>query len=556
MTSPWTPARATCAAALTLLALTAAPAGAAVTITAGGNTVATPRFAADFDDTNVEQLHALTWAGLPSTPLVAEGGPSGCGDAVEAWGQSYADPAPFGVMVAAGSRGIWQDAGEGTVQIDSQVTATGCDGYEGNLPVRTTYGFFDAGSGQGDEIAVTRTLGFGPTPTDFTQKHLRPYVPRLPAATFTQVLSPDAGTLKTTDASFCGSVCTITAWDGTWFAQHDPTDGGRGLLVLRDPATVAANPARLLVDNDGSSASNDSSADLLPPLGGWSAPVTETEYLCFYDATTWPAAQRAALKPPTWCGPAPEPTLTIAGAVVSEGAGSAALTVTRSDAGVPAPRFDVVATDGTAKLGSDYGTPVAAAFATGATTATVTVPILDDAVHEATEKLTVALSDVVGATVTGGPATVTIADDDAAPTTTTTTTSTTTTVPPAPTPITPEAPAPPAPAPATPPVTATSVPTPPKAADVITLPSTRACVSRRSFRIRLRQPKGIKIAKATVRLDGKLVKTLTGARVTAPVDLRGLPKGRFTVTIAVTTSTGTVLRDRRTYRTCAVKKKA
>ena len=87
------------------------------------------------------------------------------------------------------------------------------------------------------------------------------------------------------------------------------------------------------------------------------------------------------------------------------------------------------------------------------------------------------------------------------------------------------------------------------------LPSTKKCVSRRNFRIRLREPKGTKIRRATVKVNGKLVATRKGKRVTAPVDLRGLPKGRFKVEIRVTTTTGRVIKGTRKYRTCAKRKK-
>ncbi len=118
------------------------------------------------------------------------------------------------------------------------------------------------------------------------------------------------------------------------------------------------------------------------------------------------------------------------------------------------------------------------------------------------------------------------------------------------------------PTPAPPVATATPTPTPPKAGERLTLadvvrglPSTRRCVSRRNFRIRLREPKGTKIRRATVKVNGKLVATRKGKRVTAPVDLRGLPKGRFKVEIRVATTTGRIIKGTRTYRTCATRKK-
>lgn len=110
-------------------------------------------------------------------------------------------------------------------------------------------------------------------------------------------------------------------------------------------------------------------------------------------------------------------------------------------------------------------------------------------------------------------------------------------------------PAPPAPAP----VAAASKPS---LTSVATLPSTKQCVSRRKFRIRLRSPKDGKIASATVKLRGKTVATRKGKRVTAPIDLRGLPKGTFTVSIRVVLTDGRVVTGSRTYRTCAPKQSA
>jgi uncharacterized repeat protein (TIGR01451 family) len=110
--------------------------------------------------------------------------------------------------------------------------------------------------------------------------------------------------------------------------------------------------------------------------------------------------------------------------------------------------------------------------------------------------------------------------------------------------------------PSSPPATTTSAPSSIPAVlarDVIKLPRAKKCVSRRHFRIRLVQPKGIKLVSATVLVNGKRVKVVRGRRLTAPVDLRGLPKGRFRVKIIVKTSDGRMLRSARRYRTCVPK---
>jgi hypothetical protein len=117
--------------------------------------------------------------------------------------------------------------------------------------------------------------------------------------------------------------------------------------------------------------------------------------------------------------------------------------------------------------------------------------------------------------------------------------------------LTPAAPAPaPTPAPAKPALAAL-----PKVSSVIVQPSAKQCVSRRNFRIRLKQPKGLTLKSASVSVDGRRVATRSGKRVTAPVDLRGLPKGRFTVKIAVTLTDGRKLTSTRRYRTCTPKRR-
>lgn len=123
-------------------------------------------------------------------------------------------------------------------------------------------------------------------------------------------------------------------------------------------------------------------------------------------------------------------------------------------------------------------------------------------------------------------------------------------VPPASTPTptpTPAAPVAPAPTPA--PVAPTPAPAP--AADELGLPPARKCASRRRFRITLKAPRGTTVVSATVAVNGKRKARVKGGRKTARVDLRGLPKGRVKVKIAVTASDGRTYTSRRTYRTCA-----
>lgn len=86
---------------------------------------------------------------------------------------------------------------------------------------------------------------------------------------------------------------------------------------------------------------------------------------------------------------------------------------------------------------------------------------------------------------------------------------------------------------------------------LVALPSTKKCFSRRTFKVHVRDPshdpfKGISISIAgrrlsVVRHDGLSVAT---------VNLRGLPRGTFTLRVQATTVLGRRLRGERRYHTC------
>jgi len=93
-------------------------------------------------------------------------------------------------------------------------------------------------------------------------------------------------------------------------------------------------------------------------------------------------------------------------------------------------------------------------------------------------------------------------------------------------------------------------PAPAAARSVSLLPAARRCVSRRAFTIRVRRRSGQRLVSATVHVNGHAVRTLRGARITAPVVLTGLPRGRFAVGITARTSDGRTLTGTRRYWTC------
>ena len=89
-------------------------------------------------------------------------------------------------------------------------------------------------------------------------------------------------------------------------------------------------------------------------------------------------------------------------------------------------------------------------------------------------------------------------------------------------------------------------------------------MSRRNFLIRLKRPGNVKYLAAKVNVNGRQVrvtvareryrtirgKVLLRRRLTAQVDLRGLPRGTFRVQVVAVTTSLRTLRGERRYRTC------
>ena len=111
------------------------------------------------------------------------------------------------------------------------------------------------------------------------------------------------------------------------------------------------------------------------------------------------------------------PALSVPDVRAREDAGSLVFTVRLDGASAKDVTVGYAVTAGTATEGVDY-TAVAAGtltFAAGTTGQTVTVPIVDDALHEPDETLTLTLSGPRNATLADADATGTIANDEAAP---------------------------------------------------------------------------------------------------------------------------------------------
>ena len=81
-------------------------------------------------------------------------------------------------------------------------------------------------------------------------------------------------------------------------------------------------------------------------------------------------------------------------------------------------------------------------------------------------------------------------------------------------------------------------------------PGTPACVDRRRFSFRLHHPRGERVVRVVVYVNGKLAKRVRGRNLRR-LALRHLPQGDFVVKIRTTTNTGAIATSRRQYRGCS-----
>ena len=86
----------------------------------------------------------------------------------------------------------------------------------------------------------------------------------------------------------------------------------------------------------------------------------------------------------------------------------------------------------------------------------------------------------------------------------------------------------------------------------VSLPANTRCVSRRTFQIHLRDPRYDPFKEVVVALGSRKVTVKRRGNVfVSTIDLRGLPRGAFTVRIRAITVLGHHLAGSRTYHTCA-----
>ncbi len=111
--------------------------------------------------------------------------------------------------------------------------------------------------------------------------------------------------------------------------------------------------------------------------------------------------------------------------------------------------------------------------------------------------------------------------------------------------LTPTPAAPPAPAPEPPPDTPL-----PGTHGGVTAPSDERCLEAGELTIHVKRVKGITYRSVSVEVDGRRAAEAKGRHITAPLELRGLPSGPYTVKVTIVTATGRRLIGTRSYQRC------
>ena len=269
--------------------------------------LATPKFGSETLTTNdKDRVNSISWinsAGVNTGNLAANFSGVSCGDLSFSWGDSYA--ATYGVdlyTIFGGVVSQWKHEEPGLSGIARTTGEPSC-GYTWAAVVTTGYKLYTSSS-LANALRVERNFHFLPNaPNEISD--LRAYVPRMPFIPYRTVLYPGTdGLVHSYDSGQCVYPCQLSGWSGTWFADDD--GHGDGLVVVRDRSSTW--PAVIVVDNDDggplgndATGANATSISLVQPAGGFTGEITEAEWLCFYDRTSWPATARNAGQLPTGC---------------------------------------------------------------------------------------------------------------------------------------------------------------------------------------------------------------------------------------------------------------
>jgi hypothetical protein len=85
---------------------------------------------------------------------------------------------------------------------------------------------------------------------------------------------------------------------------------------------------------------------------------------------------------------------------------------------------------------------------------------------------------------------------------------------------------------------------------LVTFSTQRPCGRHAAVRVRVHQPTGTTIVRATVRATGRRARVVRGAALRRVIRVRHLPRGRFTVRVTLRKADGSTVSARRSYRAC------
>lgn len=206
-------------------------------------------------------------------------------------------------------------------------------------------------------------------------------------------------------------------------------DGTYNGYNLNTYLKVFDSSASELASNDSALSSNDYYAGWDPGYDSYltfTAQTTGTYYVgvsdagnTSYDPTSPGGGSNwggGAYKLQLLAGSPPSPTISVGDVTVSEDGGTATFEITLSEAVANPVTLDFATTGGTAVEPSDYdATSGSLTFAAGETVKSVSVPIVDDTVHESDETFTLDITNVVGIDVGDASGLGTITNDDLPP---------------------------------------------------------------------------------------------------------------------------------------------
>ena len=239
-----------------------------------------------------------------------------------------------------------------------------------------------------------------------------------------------AGATVEADEVACGGTSTASTgsvwysmrplWSGSALIELDSTEPDLVVAAYRVPREpgVVFNDFELVDCTAGSPVGRINDVVVRPPGANAVQFVADHayDYLIAVSGALRPTGGGFTLRS-VYSNAATGPRVSVADVQVDETAGHATFAVTLSQPALGTVSVGYSAVPGSATSGADFEpTSGRATFAAGATTATVSVPLSDDAVDEANEEFLLRLSDPsLSIVVEDGIGIATVVDDDAAP---------------------------------------------------------------------------------------------------------------------------------------------